>query len=291
MRRTPRPRPVLLPALAAVLTLALATPTLAGQAVGFGDVQDDRYYTDAVGWLVSEGITTGIEAGCFGPDLDLTRGQVAAFLYRLDAALGNAPEAADHPFDDVIASYQQTPIGWLYGAGLTTGISPDRFAPYQSITRGDFAVLVWRYAGQPRPSAPLPFSDVDRDYQRDAIAWMAEQGITTGTSETTFTPEGAVSRAEAATFLFRFVDPDEVVPVDTSSDCTRPLRVALELGGLTTTEARCAAPLLAGFEIEYLVDVVADRADASFDLLLAAVEVGNRCLTQERIADLSRLLL
>jgi S-layer homology domain len=291
MRRTPRPHPILLPALAAILTLALAAPAVAGGAAGFGDVEDDRYYTEAVAWLVGEGITTGVEAGCFGPDLDLTRGQVAAFLYRLDSSLGNNPATADHPFEDVTASYQQTPVGWLYGSGLTTGVSADRFAPYRSITRGDFAVLVWRYAGEPRPSSPLPFTDVIRSYQRDAVAWMAEEGITTGTSTTTFTPDGAVSRAEAATFFFRFVDPDEVAPVDNSGDCTRPLRVALELGGLTTTEAQCAAPFLAGFEIEYLVDVVADRADASFDLILAAVEVANRCLTEDRLADLSRLFL
>ena len=224
MRRTPRPHSILTTVLGAILALSIATPGMAGAATGFGDVEDDRYYTEAVAWLVNERITTGIEAGCFGPDLDLTRGQVAAFLYRLDDSLGNNPVSGDHPFADVVASYQQTPVGWLYGAGLTTGITANEFAPYRSITRGDFAVLVWRYAGSPQPSAPSPFLDVTSAYQQDAVAWMAEEGITTGTSATTFSPNASVSRAEAATFLFRFVDPEEVTRVTSSSDCTRPLR-------------------------------------------------------------------
>jgi S-layer family protein len=289
MRRTPRLRSTLTTALGAVLALTIVAPGIAGAAVGFGDVEDDRYYTEAVGWLVDEGITTGIEAGCFGPDLDLTRGQVAAFLYRLDAALGNEPVSGDHPFVDVTASYQQAPVGWLYRSGLTTGISADEFAPYRSITRGDFAVLVWRYAGRPDPSAALPFADVTSAYQSDAVAWMAEEGITTGTSATTFSPDGVVSRAQAATFLFRFVDPENPAPADNTGDCTRPLRTALELAGLTPAEAVCAAPLLAGFEIEYLVDVVEGRAVASLDLIYAAAAVGNRCMTTDRIAELSRL--
>jgi hypothetical protein len=254
-------------------------------------VETDSYYTDAVAWMVGEEITTGIESGCFGPSLDVTRGQVAAFLYRLDDSRGNNPTAVPHPFADVTAAYQQAPVGWLYGEGLTTGVSPTRYAPNRSISRGDFAVLLWRYAGSPATADLAPFLDVTRDYQRVAIAWMAEQDITTGTTPLTFDPEGRVTRAQAATFLFRYIDPAEVAPAFVAETCTRELRLALEVGGLTTPEALCAAPWLTDFDVEYLLAVVADREAASFGLILAAATIGAECLTPDRIADLSRIFL
>ena len=89
----------------------------------------------------------------------------------------------------------------------------------------------------------------------------------------------------------RFVAPVEVPPFVATGTCTRDLRVALELGGLTTGEAQCAAPWLTDFEVDYLIDVVEDRTNASFDLILAAATIGSECLTPDRIADLSRIFL
>lgn len=290
MRPTPRLHHLLGLVLGTALLLA-ATPGVAAATGGFGDVEHDAYYTDALAWMVGENITTGIETGCFGPTFDVTRGQVAAFLHRLDESSGNDPAGGSHPFVDVTSSYQRDPVGWMFREGLTTGVSPTRFAPDRSISRGDFAVMLWRYAGSPTASAPLPFVDVRRAYQRTAIAWMAEQDITTGTSPFRFDPDGSVTRAEVATFLFRFVDPVEVPPFVSTGTCTRDLRVALELGGLTTGEAQCAAPWLTDFEVDYLIDVVEDRTNASFDLILAAATIGSECLTPDRIADLSRIFL
>ena len=291
MRRTPRTPRFLIMLLAALLSVAVAAPGVAGANGGFGDVEHDAYYTDAVAWMVGEEITTGIEAGCFGPTLDVTRGQVAAFLHRLDESLGNDPESASHPFTDVVAAYQQNPVGWLYAEDLTTGVSPSKFSPNRPITRGDFAVLLWRYAGSPAPERSSSFVDITRDYQRAAVAWMDEQGVTTGTSSRTFEPDALVNRAQAATFMFRFVDPDHVQPAPATETCTRDIRVALELGGLTTSEALCASPWLTDFEVDYLMDVVEDRAPATFELIFAAATVGAECLTPDRIADLSRLFL
>lgn len=287
----PRLSTVTIVAVGIVFAVLAAAPAPARAAAGFGDVEPDRYYTDAVQWMVDEGITEGIEFGCFGPHLPVTRGQVAAFLHRLDDSLGNAPVSVAHPFADVVASYQQEPVGWLYGEGLTTGVSATAFAPNASITRGDFAVLLWRYSGEPDAARPHGFTDVSRPYQRTAIAWMAESEITTGTSATTFSPDGRVTRAQAAAFLYRFADPDRVADTPTEVECTRPLRIALEYAGLTGTEARCAVPFLLDFEVPYLLAVVDDRATASFELIIAAAGVGAECLTPDRIADLSRVFL
>lgn len=291
MRSRPRTRSflTLLLALTGALTVLSVGP--AGAATGFGDVDDDAYYAEAVAWMVAEDITTGVEAGCFGPALDVTRGQVAAFLHRLDDSLGNTPEPTAHPFSDVVAAYQQDAVGWLYGEGLTTGVADGRYAPNRSITRGDFAVLLWRYAGSPETEGGVPFVDVTRDYQRVAVAWMAEQGITTGTTPETFDPDGTVDRAQAATFLFRYVDPGTFARIESVDTCTRGLRIALQTGGLTKAEALCAAPHLTAFDVDYLLDVVKDRQDASYDLIVAAATVGTECLTLDRIADLSRVFL
>lgn len=291
MRQTPRTRTILSIVISAGLALAAATPGVAAAADGFGDVEPDAYYSNAVAWMVAEDITSGIEAGCFGPTLDVTRGQVAAFLHRLEESTATSSPAETHPFVDVTASYQQQPVGWLFGAGLTTGVSATRFAPDAPITRGDFAVLLWRYAGSPTIGSIDPFVDVTRNYQRAAIAWMAHELITTGTTATTFDPEGLVDRGQAATFLYRYVDPGDVEPLGTTAPCTFELRLALEAGGLTTPEAICAAPWVARFEIDYLLAVVEDREDASLDLIIAAAAVGAECLTPERVADLSRLFL
>ncbi|MEZ5165316.1 MAG: S-layer homology domain-containing protein [Acidimicrobiales bacterium] len=164
------------------------------------------------------------------------------------------------------------------------------FAPQLPITRGDFAVMLWRYAGEPRATSSRSFADVRRGYQVAAVAWMAEKGITTGTTPDTFSPDGLVSRAEAATFLYRYVDPPSVPNVP-SEPCGRGLRTALQAHSLTAAEAKCAAPYLVDFDVDYLVAVVHDRAEASLDLITAAVEVANACLAPHRIGDLSRLFL
>ncbi|MFT5201875.1 MAG: hypothetical protein ACI9C1_001256 [Candidatus Aldehydirespiratoraceae bacterium] len=290
MRRTTRSHRFLL-ALSTLLATSLLGTGVATAASGFGDVKTDRFYTEAVAWMVGEDITTGVEPGCFGPAQHVTRGQIAAFLHRLDTSLGNDPVATRHPFADVTASYQQEPVGWLHGEGLTTGVSPTTFEPNAALTRGQFAALVWRYAGSPEPTTALPFSDVTTGWQLQAVAWMAEQGITTGTSPVAFSPDAFVTRGQAAAFLFRFVEPVEVAPVVSDARCTRELRLTLRAGGLTPAEASCAAPFLVDFDIEYLLSVVEDRQEASFDLIMAAAGVGLECLTFDRLEDLSRLFL
>ena len=84
-------------ALLASLALLVATPGAAAGVAGFGDVEDDKFYTDAVAWMVGQNITTGLEIGCFGPYDHVSRGQIATFLYRLDAALGNDPQGSTIP--------------------------------------------------------------------------------------------------------------------------------------------------------------------------------------------------
>ena len=244
----------------AALALTVAATTAAQPAhgaAGFGDVEANRWYTAPIAWMVTEGITNGTEPGCFSPAAPVSRGEIVTFLYRLDQAQGNDPQTAAHPFVDVVRSYQHEPIGWAYDAGVTTGTSATTFAPDANVTRGDFAVLLWRYAGEPAPADAHPFTDITRGYQNTAISWMAENGITTGTSPTTFSPQGTMTRAEAATFLFRYVAPSGVLTTLGADDhCLQWYRDLMVAAGLTQAEAACVAPFLVDLDRDYLVAVI-----------------------------------
>ena len=187
--------------------LAFATLTL-GWAVapsaavgGFGDVESGRYYSDAVQWLVNEDLTTGTSPGCFSPERAITRGELATFLWRY----AGEPDSGAHPFADISSSaFYRDAVGWMYGAGITTGTSLTTYSPERLITRGEMATLLWRYDGQD-PASPAAFADVSSSaFYSDAVDWMVEQDITTGTTASTFSPLDALTRAQFATFLYRY---------------------------------------------------------------------------------------
>ena len=183
--------------LTALFLVALAAP--AAGVAGFGDVDEGRYFTAPVQWMVDEGITTGTSDTCFSPELPVTRAMAAAFLWRMEGE----PAAAAHPFDDVTKDWQQGPVSWMFAEGITNGTTDTTFSPDDTLTRGQFAALLWRMEGQ-QAAAQANFSDVSRGrYYAPAIDWLFERGITTGTSPTTFSPDQQVTRAQMATFLWR----------------------------------------------------------------------------------------
>ena len=89
--------------------------------------------------------------------------------------------------------------------GITSGTGGTTFSPNASCTRGQMVAFLWRAAGSPAPkSAETPFTDVNKgDYFYDAVLWAVEQGITSGTSATTFSPNATVTRGQTVTFLWR----------------------------------------------------------------------------------------
>jgi hypothetical protein len=232
-----------------------------------------------------------VEPGCFAPQDWVTRGQVATFLFRLDAALGNSPTGSYHPFDDVHAAYQETPVAWLYVHGITTGTTKTTFSPNDRITRGQFAAMLWRYAGQPTPATSHQFNDVVASWQQAAVSWLAEEQITTGTTNVTFDPNGAMNRAEAAAFMWRFAGS----PTPTSTPvadvpCSRELRLALVDAGLTPTEAGCSIVYLGGYSVQQLTDVLVGSSYPSTDMIMDIAAAATECLTADRVDELTRLL-
>lgn len=189
-----------------VLTILFAValaPLPAGGVAGFGDVPDGAFYTEAVQWMVNNEITTGKTDTCFAPGDAVTRGQAAAFLWRMEGSPTGSPA---HPFTDVAASWQQEPVAWMAAEEITTGTSDTTFSPDKTVTRGELAAFLHRLAGSPDAPPPTQFTDVVKAWQVTPVGWMVTNEITTGTTATTFEPEKSVTRGQIATFLYRYKD-------------------------------------------------------------------------------------
>ncbi|MBR2831456.1 MAG: S-layer homology domain-containing protein [Oscillospiraceae bacterium] len=188
-------------AVAEVQTSGVETPVGANP---FTDVPAGTWYTDAVLWAVANGITNGTSDTTFSPGKGCTRGQVATFLWR---ANGSAePKKAGNPFTDVKSGeYYYKPVLWAVEKGVTNGLSASTFGPGNTCTRGQVVTFLWRAAGSPEPrSKTNPFADVKTtDYFYKAVLWAVENGITNGTSDTTFSPGNTCTRAHVVTFLYR----------------------------------------------------------------------------------------
>lgn len=117
--------------------------------------------------------------------------------------------ARSDPFADVTPgehSYYYTPILWALDAGITTGKTETIFAPFEDCTRSQVVTFLWRAAGSPAPTAKTsPFADVQDPgaFYYQAVLWAAENGITTGTDATHFSPDLPVTRGQFVTFLWR----------------------------------------------------------------------------------------
>jgi hypothetical protein len=113
---------------------------------------------------------------------------------------------AEFPFTDVPSdSYYYTAAAWAVNNGVTGGKASGIFAPSDTCTRAQVVTFLWRAMGSPEPSSTVcPFSDVNSNaYYYKAVLWAVEKGITKGTTDTTFSPDAAVSRAQTVTFQWR----------------------------------------------------------------------------------------
>ena len=114
-------------------------------------------------------------------------------------------QTADLIFADVSAdAYYYEAVKWAADKRITGGIGDSLFAPNQSCTRAQIVTFLWRAAGSPEPKQLSTFGDVPADaYYAKAVAWAVENGITDGTSDTTFAPGTICTRAHGVTFLSR----------------------------------------------------------------------------------------
>jgi hypothetical protein len=208
----------LLGVLTAIAAAATFMAVPAAGVAGFGDVEGDAYWAEAVQWMVDNDLTTGTSPTCFSPSAPVTRGQAAAFMWRM---AGEPNPASRHPFLDVVSGWQHDAVSWMVERGVTTGTAPRLYSPNDALTRGQLAALLHRLDGEPAGGGH-PFNDVVRSWQQAPIAWMVAQGITTGTSSSTFSPDDIVTRGQLATFFYRYKGSPSVAVSAASPSCDGP---------------------------------------------------------------------
>ena len=225
-------------ALAAVLVALSSVTALApAQAVVFDDVGASTYYADAALWAGTRGISNGTGAGQFSPDDELTRADAVTLLWR---ALGSPDPAiaSDPPFftDVPIGTYYRKAVEWALYRGVTTGTTATTFTPNATITRAEFSTMLWRAYGAETGSPAGGFGDVPAGaYYEEAVNWMVANGITTGTTPTTFDPGVQLTRAMGIAFLWRAAGEPEtftlnIFHIDDHHSQLAPDDIDLEIG-------------------------------------------------------------
>ena len=135
-------------------------------------------------------------------DYTMFIGAIAAFLTKVETS----------PFSDVSTSaYYYEAVKWAQEKGITGGIGNGLFGPNQPCTRAQIVTFLWRAAGSPVVNYAMNMSDVpEGSYYAEAVRWALSEGITTGTTGSTFSPDETCTRAQAVAFLFRYAASEAV---------------------------------------------------------------------------------
>ena len=171
----------------------------------FTDVPADTELYDAVEWAYFSNpqITAGVTETTFAPANTCTRAEIVTFLYRLAGEPDVSGTAL--PFTDVAEdAYYADAVKWAVANGVTSGTSATTFSPNDTCTRAQAVTLLYNAAGAPAVSDTVSFADVAADaYYANAVAWAAANGVTAGTSATTFSPDDACTRGQIVRMLYR----------------------------------------------------------------------------------------
>ncbi len=169
----------------------------------FHDVSATHYARNAINWAVANKITGGMATNLFGVGKNCDRSQAVFFIW---AAEGRPePSLTQNPFVDVSSSaYYYKAVLWAKEKGVTGGKSATTFDPTGNVTRGQIMTFLYAAQGKPAVSGSKNFSDVKlTDYYNNAVAWAAENGVSSGKGAGTFKPKDNCKREEIVTFLYQ----------------------------------------------------------------------------------------
>lgn len=170
-------------------------------SVRFGDGQT-FVITPKEGYLVDDVRVDGKSVGAVSKytfeNVHASHTIAASFVKENDGLADGFADVSD-------GAYYADAVAWALDQGITSGTSATTFSPDASCTRAQMVTFLWRAAGAPTPKAGgNPFEDVQSGaYYYDAVLWAVQQGITSGTSATTFSPDEVVTRGQTVTFLYR----------------------------------------------------------------------------------------
>lgn len=176
----------------------------------FTDVAAGSWYYDAVRSVYANGLMSGVSATKFAPDVTTTRGMVVTVLHNLE----NRPAAGAAAFSDVTAGmYCEQAVAWAAANGIVAGYGDGRFGPNDTVTREQFAVILYRYA-QYKQYDVAGRADLSRftdagsvsGYAADAMAWAVHEGLISGVGNNVLAPGGDATRAQTAMILSSFLN-------------------------------------------------------------------------------------
>lgn len=177
---------------------------------GFVDVPATHWADASIRSMAGLGLITGVGGGRFDPASPITRGSMVTVLHRLSQGGGGRQTAFTDVGQD---AFYRDAVAWAVRAGVAQGVTSDRFAPDDAITREQLAVMIARYAqligrnATADPTALESFSDgaSTSTWARSAVAWCVEAGILQGKGGDVLDPTAQVTRAEMAVMLGRFI--------------------------------------------------------------------------------------
>lgn len=195
-----------------VLIGFLLVITLSGFTVGnytFRDVEEGKWYTSGVEYVVQNGLMQGTDRFWFRPQGKVTRAQVAQILYNIDKTKVDIPLAGESAFTDVrVTSWYSKAINYVYKEGYMSGYGNNKFGPDDDVTREQLAQVLYRFAGSPYfgdndELASFSDSNLISSWAKDAMSYMITSGIMSGNGHG-LNPKGTATRAELSIMLKNF---------------------------------------------------------------------------------------
>ena len=177
----------------------------------FADVSPNAWYFEAVSFVYDKGLMEGTSNYAFSPDADLSRGMLAAILYRM----AGSPEVSGYStFGDVpTTAYYARAIAWAQDHGIVTGVSAESYKPDSPVTREQLVAILSRYAQYKgyENSVSYDYLSTYGDassasaYAREALNWAVARGVIDGQSGGVLAPTATASRAEVAQVLMNYL--------------------------------------------------------------------------------------
>ncbi len=183
------------------------TVEIVDNSKAFDDVQPTAWEADAVAFASARELFSGTSETMFSPTQPMSRGMLATVLYRLE---GSPDQDAPASYGDVSSdAWYADGVAWATENGIANGYGDGQFGPNNNVTREQFAVMLWNYAGRPSASGQtLDFTDADQasGYALEALCWAVENGILNGYGNGKLIPGGMATRAQAAQMLKNFME-------------------------------------------------------------------------------------
>lgn len=192
----------------------LPVSALAGSTLPFTDVKSSDWFYDGVKYVYENGLMSGTGTATFSPNTATTRGMIVTILHRMEGE----PTAAGEAFTDVEAGqYYAAAVAWASANGIVGGYGDGTFGPNDPITREQLAAILYRYAqfkgmdvSVGENTNILSYTDFDQlsEWAIPAMQWACGAGLISGVGGGALDPQGHATRAQIATILMRFLEPE-----------------------------------------------------------------------------------